>query len=144
MEPTANVPFELPQSWSKDFQFSVHSGVGMQDESTVCTYTYDTCKYVHREGSKKTIISFPLKEAYRVLIFKKLHELNVDKIRSKKNDKRMSDEAVAMICFHSAKVQEYCLSDGGEEAIQKEDLAHFGAAYRFLMNYGKSKGQEKN
>ena len=140
---SSSTPFELPKSWTKDFKFSIHDQGGMQDKATVCTYTYDSCEYVERVGRKKTIVSFPLTEAERVLILKKLHDLKVDKIRSSKNEELVRDQGTSMICFHSAKFHEYCLSDGSGESIHKDDMASFGSAYRFLMNYGKSKGKEK-
>ncbi len=53
VDSSASVPFELPKVWTKDFKFSVHAPVGMQDKATICTYTFDSCEYVQRIGTKK-------------------------------------------------------------------------------------------
>jgi hypothetical protein len=129
--------FVLPSVWSKDFTISIYDGGGMQDVALNIKFTYDSCHSVIRTGTIKKNKSFALTRAYREQILKKMRELKVGQIRSKRSEGVTMDKGTTEICFTIKK--EYCLEDTGSTQILDEDRENFFGAYAFLENFAKEK-----
>lgn len=128
--PGSSGGFQLPDEWTPDFTIDLYTGGGMQERSTTITYTFDSCKYIDRNGTVATTHAFALTAADRKDILKKMHDLKADQLKSVKDNSATQDKESTSLCFQFK--TEFCLEDGAATSIQKEDLSNFSDACRYL------------
>jgi len=127
--------FELPKTWAKDFTISLSHSGGMDGSSTNLTFTYDSCTYLRNSSINAPMkISFALAKSERDELLKKMHELNVDKIRSDMSMNVVNDGWSRSLCFGV-----HCIEGGTSAEMSEYDKNQFLNAYGYLENFALKK-----
>ena len=131
-----NTNFKLPDTWEKDLTIKVSYHSSMSGGKTEITFTFDSCTYMNQShhSKKPKHGNFKMKEADRIAILRKLHELKADQIKSEHSLHAVRDGWSQSICFDS-----HCIEGGTSAEMSEDDKDQFLTAFQFLEEYAMNK-----
>ena len=123
--------FELPKTWTKDFIITYNFSGSMDGSRTEIKITYDSCTYkIQSRMNAPKAGAFPMTEANRAAILKKMHELKVSTIKSETNIWPVRDGHSETLCFGNR-----CVSGGSNVKMSDQDKDIFNDAHAYLNDF---------
>ncbi|MEO6305632.1 MAG: hypothetical protein ABIP51_20890 [Bacteroidia bacterium] len=131
---------ELPKTWTKEFNITLHEGGGMRNASTTFFFSTDSCKYVEMEDGKDSTWRFKLSPKEQEEVSEKLNSFNVLAIESETTEITYDAETTTM-CFNLDATKYFCSETGAASKIKERSAKSFSNAYTYLSNLAHEKSK---